>query len=91
MTTVTRLAVSLLAALSLLLGVGVLAHWCMGFDFGLKSLSSLAEENERRAALTRQTQAMATRNKEKQRVVERVVARQVTLAQAIAEFRRIHE
>ncbi len=91
MTPFLRLGASASVAVVLVLGGTGLAGLCTGFDGGLGALRDLARNDEQRERLRRQSRALLERNKGKERVVEQVLARRLTLLQAAAEFRRLHE
>jgi hypothetical protein len=84
------LALSALAA-ALLCGAAVLARFCLGLDPGQGDLAQLCREQERSAALRRRDRAIQERIAAKEVVIEQVFARRLTLSQAAAEFRRVHE
>jgi hypothetical protein len=84
------LALSALA-LALLCGAAALARLGLGLDLGQDDLADLFRQRERAAELRRRDRAMLERVAAKESVIERVFARRLTLAEAAAEFRRIHE
>jgi hypothetical protein len=84
------LALSALA-LALLGGAAVLARLGLGLDLGRGDLARLCRERERAAELRRRDRLMLERVAAKEAVVGQVLGRRLTLLQAAAEFRRIHE
>jgi hypothetical protein len=84
------LALSALA-LALLCGAAALARLCLGLDLGQGDLAWLCRERERSAALRRRDGVMQERVAAKEAVIGQVLGRRLTLLQAAAAFRRVHE
>jgi hypothetical protein len=80
----------LFAVAAVLVG-GAAALPMPGLGSGLGVLADLAREQERGRQLSRQNRALSERNEAKQEVIGQVRDRRLTLEQAAAEFRRIHE
>jgi hypothetical protein len=91
MPTPIRLGASLSAAAALLLGAGGLARCWFGYDCGADALAGLSQERERRHRLDRVSQALVERNRAKEEVISELLAGRLTLVEAAAAFRRIHE
>ena len=91
MTPCLRLGASASVAVVFVLGGTGLAGLCTDFGGGLAALRELSRGHEERQRLDRQSRALIDRNKGKERVVGQVLARRLTLLQAAAEFRRLHE
>src|SRR5262245_31979133 len=89
----TSLRLGLLAALTglLLFGVLVLGRVLFGLDLGLTALAELSRVKERGRGLDRTNRALQLRIASKLRVTDEVAAGRLTLRQAAALFRRIHE
>jgi hypothetical protein len=86
-----RLSVSAVFAVLLVLGGAGVTYSCFDYDCGLASLRQLERSREEGERLERRVQAASERNTGKLEVVERVLARRLTLLQAASEFRQIHE
>jgi hypothetical protein len=91
MPTPARLAVLPALAAALLCGAVALARLGLNLDLGQDDLTDLYRQREQSAELRRRDRAMLERVAAKESVVGQVFARRLTLAQAAAEFRRIHE
>jgi hypothetical protein len=78
-------------AAALLCGAAALARLCLGLDLGQGDLAQLCRDQERSAALLRRDRALQERIAAKDIVIGRVLGRRLTLLQAAAAFRRIHE
>jgi hypothetical protein len=91
MTACLRLGfLTVLAGVLLCVGLA-LARPLFGWDGGLDALVELTNSKQRERKLDRANRAVQERNAGKQRVFKEVTARRLTLHQAAAGFRRIHE
>src|SRR5205809_6374479 len=91
MPTLARALALFAIAAALLCGAAGLARLCLGLDLGQGDLAQLCREQERSAALLRRDRAMQERIAAKEAVIGQVFGRRLTLLQAAAEFRRVHE
>jgi hypothetical protein len=91
MPTLSRLLVPSVCALALLAGAAGVAHCLFDDVFGLKSLGRLLREQERDENIRAADRAALARNGAKEQVIHEVLARRLTLLEAAAAFRRIHQ
>jgi hypothetical protein len=85
----SRLGVYLALGCVLLSGAGAVAQW--GFGYGPNDWAELLRGQEHCARLAVEIQTYQERNRRKQSITDQVLTRRLTLLEAAAAFRRVHQ